>query len=198
MKKLKNIKCCALSIGLATVFSLGVGVNVEAEPVHVVGFGHINFPDNVAWDEFVVKPAYFSMKDRAKKLNGVKINYDGSLKNDAYVIGTISRYELNRIWHEPRVGSEAKEVSSSKSDWYDSKGKKKTKVTTHYREEAVPVFGYSEFQGVVTAEFQLIDARTNSLLVSHYETKINDTETDALNDVLKGFYKKVNKVLKDK
>lgn len=193
---LNKFKLSVIGMAALTCLTFGAIQNVEAAPVGVVGFAHINFPSNVAGDEFVVKSAYFSMKQRANKIQGVKINYDGSLKNDAYVIGTISKYKLLRIWHDPKVVAVAKEVSSSKSDWYDKNGKKHTKTTTNYREEAEGKYGYTEFKGVVEAEFQLIDARTNQLIVDHYDTAYDDKESDALNHILRSFYKKVNKALK--
>lgn len=185
------LKTFAVMSATSLVLSLG---STPAEAAgKTLGFAHVNLPDNIAWDEFVVKSIYFSVKNKAKKLKGATINYDGKLKNDAYVIGTIYYYNLDRTWKEPRFTIKNTETSSSKSKWTDKNGKTHTMTRSHIRQEPDPHTGYSEFKASVTAEFQLIDAHENKLLVSHYTTKRDDDLADALNKLLVDFYKKVNK-----
>lgn len=193
MNKLQGI--CLAGVLLLLNFSAAQPGEASRGNVKQIGFEDISLPDNISNDEFAVKAIYFAVKEEAvKRLKKIKINYDGSsAADDAYISGNISTYELKSYWNEPHVATTRKEVWSKSKKWHNSKNEEKTMTITRYEDEPYGVPGGYSFIASVSATLNLVDAKTGAVLVSYSGHETNDKEIDAFYDILKDFYKKVNK-----
>ena len=167
------------------------------DTLKTIGFDHITLPDNIANDEFMVKAIYFATKEEARRIKNVKLDYDDRLPRDAYVKGYIEYYSLDAKWREPHANTTNKELSSREYKYTDNKGKEHKATIKDMTTVPVDVPGGYEFTAYVTATLQLVDAKTEQVLVEYHKTESNDKTMDAYREILKGFYKMVNKDIKE-
>lgn len=164
-----------------------------------IGFRHIELPNNVRNEEIIIKSLYFTLKDEAEKLKKVSLNYDpkNTAEDDAYIVVYLHKYDLVPTWNAPYAEMKPKELWSREQDWKDEKGKKHTKTTTRYETEPYGVPGKYTFEAQVVADFVVVSAKTQEILFAHSDAKTDDKEMDAYREIVKEFYKKLNKKLKE-
>lgn len=164
-----------------------------------LGFGHIYMPDNISGDEFVVKSLYFTLKEESKKLKNITINYDNSIKtpDDLIIEVHIDKYALSASWHEPYADTIDSLVWEKEQKWKDSKGKEHTMHIKHYQSEIYDRPGGYLFSASVDATINLLDAKTGKTLFQYENYKFDDKEIDAYTAIVKNFYSKLNKEIKE-
>lgn len=164
-----------------------------------LGFGHISMPDDIADDEFVVKALYFTLKKEAKRLKNINVNYDGnSNKPDDFVVNVyINKYALNSYWVDPSATTDSLAVWSNSSKWYDEKNKEHTMKTTRYTTVVNDNPGHYDFNADAVVSICLMDAATGEVIVQYDGSESNDKEIDSYTNIVKEFYKKLNKALKE-
>lgn len=164
-----------------------------------LGFGHISMPDDIADDEFVVKALYFTLKKEAKRLKNINVNYDGnSNKPDDFVVNVyINKYALNSYWVDPSATTDSLAVWSNSSKWYDEKNKEHTMKTTRYTTVVNDNPGHYDFNADAAVSICLMDAATGEVIVQYDGSESNDKEIDSYTNIVKEFYKKLNKALKE-
>lgn len=162
-----------------------------------VGFGEISAP-TVANDEERLRALTFAIRDEAKRLDDVKLEYENGAAAPHYLIsGTVDHYELRPYWHDPYITVNNNLVSSKESKWYDRSGKEHKMYTNTYRQSITGHHGYYSYTAIVSANLNLIDTRTGATVVSYQGNDDDDKEIDACRHVMRDFYKKVNKYLKE-
>ncbi len=163
-----------------------------------IGFKEIDVPDNIANDEFVTKSLYFTLKEGASKLKGLKVNYSGKVgtPDDCYVTATVEQYVLDKRWREPDVYLSNEIVSRREQKYRDKDGNEKTMTITDYSTKVSDIPGGYVFTAKVTATVRLIDAKTGEVLVLYNGVEYNDKQSDAFHKIVKDFYKKVEKEAK--
>lgn len=199
---MNKLKCLVLTclLCLSGVFACNnvSAVSYELVDMKQVGFGNIDIPTNISNDEFKTKAIYFAVKDEAKRMKKIKINYTGNgSADDCYVCGYIEGYELKASWCEPFAGATNKVVWSSSQEWKDDKGKEQTMTTTRYESEAYGVPAGYTFNAYVDATLNLVSSKTGEVLVSYTASERNDKEIDAFRKIVEDFYKRVNKEIKE-
>lgn len=164
-----------------------------------LGFGHISMQDDISNDEFVVKALYFTLKKEAKRLKNIDVNYGGnSNKPDDFVINVyINKYALNSYWVDPSATTDSLMVWSNSSKWYDEKNKEHTMTTTRYTTVVNDNPGHYNFNADAAVSICLMDAATGEVIVQHDGSERNDKEIDSYTNIVKEFYKKLNKALKE-
>lgn len=187
----------SLAVVAACLFPL-TSTEAAADANKQVGFGHISMPNDIGNDEFVVKALYFTLKKESKRLKNVVVNYDGqSKKADDYIINVdINKYALESSWKEPSASTRSQEVWHQETKWYDDKNKEHTMHTRRYTTTVSDSPGGFYFRAYVGATVYLQNARTGAVVVQHDGHEGNDKEIDAYTDIIKDFYKKVNKAFK--
>lgn len=197
MMKLKNI-LMGLLLGSALLLPCEGLEAASLKADTQIGFGQIIVPESIADDEFIVKALYFTMKQEAKRLKNVVINYNGDArKADDFIINvSVGSYDLNSTWVDPSATTSTSEVWHQERKWYDDK---KNEHTMHIRRYATKISdcpGYFSFKANVTASVFLQDPVTGDVIVRHDASRSRNKEIDAYTDIMKDFYKKVNKALK--
>lgn len=162
----------------------------------VMGFEHIDVPANISNDEFIIKALYFAMKEEAGKVKNIKLSYSHDAAEDCYVTGVITAYDWSEVWHSPSAHGSTYTEWSKDYKWTDDKGKEKKKTVSRKNTGIVNDYGYYSFDGVVEGTFYLVKYGSDEVLVTYSDRKVNDKPIDAYRDLLKGFYKKVDKELK--
>lgn len=200
MRLFKNI-ILGFSIVSLMMGASNVTYAASAELVNAkqLGFGHIYMPDNISNDEFVVKSLYFTLKEESKKLKNITINYDNSIKtpDDLMIEVHIDKYALSASWFEPYADTMEKVVWEKEQKWKDSKGKEHTMHIKHYESEIYDRPGGYHFSASVGATINLLDAKTGKTLFQYENYKIDDKEIDAYTAIVKNFYSKLNKEIKE-
>ena len=200
MKMIKNMIVGLLISGFCLgMSSICFAVSPQLARAEHLGFGHITMPDNIAGDEFAVKALYFTLKEEAKKVKGLTINYDGKSKasDDVRIEAYIEKYVLNATWNEPGAETTDRAVWEQERKWYDSKGKEHKMTIKQYESEIYDYPGRYSFLAIVRGTLNLVDAKTGAVLVQYSGSEYNDKEIDAYTDLVKKFYKQVNKEIKD-
>lgn len=163
-----------------------------ATPAATMGFGNIEVPANIANDEFAIKALYFAMKDEARKVKGVKVNYKGGTNESYYVKGVLTYYSWYHYWNQPHASTISKEVWSEDHKWKDDKGKERTRTVSKMTTEVYDVFGSFTFKGAVKGTFYLIKSGDDQVIAEYSGDFDNDKPIDAYRALLKKFYKEVN------
>jgi hypothetical protein len=199
MKLWKNALMTAVAGAIVFAACTGEAASYTLANAKQLGFGHIRMPDNIAGDEYIVKPLYFTLKKGARRLKDIGVDYAGknTEKNDLLVEVYIDKYSLDSYWREPTAVAVDKQVWSESRKWKDDKGKEQTMTTTRYESEIRDCPGGYGFIAHVNCVINLVDARTGEILLQEYGNESNDKEIDAYSDIVKSFYKKVNKELKE-
>lgn len=181
------------------VFNVSYAASAELANAKQLGFGHIYMPDNISNDEFVVKSLYFTLKEEAKKIKNITINYNNSIKtpDDLIIEVHIDKYALNASWFEPYADTIERVVWEKEQKWKDSKGKEHTMHVKHYQSEIYDRPGGYHFSGSVGATINLLEAKTGKILFQYKDYKIDDKEIDAYTSIVKKFYSQVNKAVKE-
>lgn len=164
-----------------------------------IGFGNISMPANISNDEFVIKALYFAVKSEAqKKLKKYKVDYDGTnaAANDAVVMGIVESYELKQRWRDPSISTHSDIAWTKTRKWYDSKNKEHTETITRYEEKPSGSPGGYYFRAYCRATLNLVDAKSGAILVQYRAEGNDDKEIDIFYSIVRSFYKKVNKELK--
>ncbi|MBQ9698664.1 MAG: hypothetical protein IJV46_08995 [Acidaminococcaceae bacterium] len=163
-----------------------------------IGFGNIAVPAYVSNDEFIIKSLYFAVKDEAKKLKNIKLDYTGDSKekDDGIIEIVLNQYELKPYWFEPTVTTTDKVVESRTYEWTDKNGKKKTATVEKHRSEPVGKPGGYGFSAYVSAIIYLKDVKTGDYLLLYEDNTKNDREIDGFRSILRGFYKELNGKIK--
>lgn len=161
-----------------------------------MGFEHIDVPANISNDEFIIKALYFAMKEEARKVKDLKLSYKHDNTEDCYVTGVITYYDWNSYWHDPSAYGTTYTEWSKEYKWTDDKGKERKKTVSRINTKINDNFGYYSFQGIVKGTFYLVKYGTDEILVEYSDSKVNDKPMDAYRDLLKDFYKQINKDLK--
>lgn len=167
-------------------------VDATASSAPTLGFKHIEVPNNIANDEFVIKAIYFAMKEEAGKVEKLKVNYKNTDNEDYYVEGMLTHYNVDMTWEPAHVITTSETESSEKYKWTDDKGKERTRTVSKEHTKVIDVPARYKFKAVVTGTFYLVKARTGQAVVEYSETFTDDKPIDAYHKFLKGFYKKVN------
>lgn len=151
-------------------------------------------PENIEQDRFLNAAVNFAYigeaEERLKKYTFVDDSADYT------IVGTIHDSSYNFKWHEPDVTTSETEVESESFEWRDHDDKKHTETRKYYETEVKDHYGYWSASARVSATFRLIDA-TGKTVVEYSKTETDDKEIDATHHILKDFYKKVEKHLKD-
>lgn len=169
----------------------------EKNATLVVGFGDISAP-TLAGDEERTRALMFAIRDEAKRLDGVKIEYGAGTKTPRYLIGgNVQHCELRPTWVDPYVTVSDDLVSSTESKWYDNKGKEHKMYTKKYTQSIHDHFGHYTYTAIVAADIHLIDALRHTTVLSHRGYDADDKEIDACRHIMRDFYKKANKYLKE-
>ncbi|MBR2214448.1 MAG: hypothetical protein IJ849_01660 [Selenomonadaceae bacterium] len=168
----------------------------ENSPVRI-GFKGIQVPSNVGNDEYLIKSVYFTMKNFALKHTKASINYgDADDKPPRYEVqGVINRYTLDREWVPPHASTYDAVVSSKERKWYDKDGNEHTMTTTQYESKITDHHGFWKYTATVQGTFNLVDAKSGKVVVSHSATETDDKCADAYRHLMKDFYVKVKKYL---
>ena len=163
-----------------------------------IGFRHIELPYNVRNEEVTIKSLYFTLKEEAEELDKVTLNYDPTQTegDDAHIVVYLRQYELTPYWNAPHVKMHSKELWSDEYEWTDEKGKKRKRTVTRYETEPYGVAGKYTYTAHVTADFTLVSAKTGEILFVHSASASDDKEMDAYKELVKEFYKKLNKKMK--
>ena len=165
-----------------------------------VGFKDIKLPPDVGGNEFSIKGAYFGMKIEAvDRLKNFKVITDANSNEplNYYVTGNVSTWRMISTWNPPKVTVYASVIDSEEKEWYDSQGKKHKMKIKKYQDKITDHYAYWSFVWQVRATFQLINARTGEVIVTHSNVNNNDKVMDAYRQILKEFYKKVNERFKN-
>lgn len=164
-----------------------------------VGFSHIEVPDNICNDEVRIKSIYFKVKEEARRIKKVNIDYTGKNKDldDCFVDGYINKYEIVPTWLEPTATSVKKEEWKKEYKWNDDKGKEHTATRTRYTSEPLGVPGRYVFTAHVQATLNLVSSKTGQILVSYTAYDTDKSEMKAFERIVKEFYKKINKSVKE-
>ncbi len=200
MQIIKNIIVRLLISGFCLgIPSICFAVSPQLAQAEQLGFGHIAMPDNIAVDEFAVKALYFTLKEEAKKIKGLAINYDGEKKtpDDVRIEAFIEKYFLEATWFEPRADARDRVVWEDEQKWKDGKGKEHKMTTKYYESEIYDHLGQYSFLAIVRGTFNLVDVKSGAVLVQYSGSEYNDKEIDAYTSLVKKFYKQVNKEIKD-
>ena len=165
-----------------------------------IGFKNIGVPSNVGNDEYNLKAAFFAMKDEAfKRLKGISIKYDSSVSDSAtyHVDGAISNCSLKSKWVLPTYSVLDKLIKTETEKWKDRDNKEHTQRTSYYTQEISNSLAGWIFWWSVGANLQLVDSKTNRVLISRYYSDTDDKLMDCYRHIFKDFYSDVNKFVKN-
>lgn len=164
-----------------------------------IGFKNIDLPQNVGNDEYLLKAAFFAMKDEAFKcLKDVNIKYDSKSSDEStyYIDGSITDCKLISTWHEPSYRVSDYLVRSEESKWKDKDGKEHKQKTYYYDQKINNILAHWSFSWGVVAKLRLVNAKTNNVVISKLYSNYNDKYMDCYRNIFKNFYNDVNKQLK--
>ena len=164
-----------------------------------VGFGEISAP-TLEGDGERLGALIFAMRDEAKRLDDVRLVYtaDSALPPRYLVAGEVLRYELRPTWVAPSVSISTNLESSREEKWYDRKGKEHKKKIKRYTQSVNNHFGHYVYTAVAEANLYLLDARTGATVLTYRGYDEDDKEIDACRHIMRDFYKKANKFLKER
>ena len=164
-------------------------------------FGGIDVPNNLGSDEYLLKSLWFAYKDEAYKMKKVKVVPEDTLMADYVVKMTVTATGYDPSWVDPYATCDTRVAWERKYKWTDKDGNEHEGRVTHYEPgEIRDVYGHYYFGGAawVKANMYLYDAHTNQLLYSKDYSVSNDKFADAYRDILKQFYKDVDKLAEGK
>ena len=144
-------------------------------------------PSNVQEDSFLTNALDYTIEYEST-------NYKKIPSSDSYyVTAAVHNYSEDWQWSAPYVSTSMKEISSHSFKWKDHDGKEHTGYVHRYETVADYVPGHYNVQGKVSATLNLVNSRTNQIVLSHTGTATHAKEIDSFREIVRDFYKKVAK-----
>ena len=156
---------------------------------------------SVKSNDLIVKALRYSLENQAKNCKKIKLvkKEETFLPIDAFICVEVNIFQKERGWREGRSYTEDK----SSTHTYTKKDEKGNSYTETLRETWTVIHdvapGYI-YNGHTEAVFTLVDAKTGRKLLV-WDDRARSTERNAMgiyNNMLKNFYKKLDKVIKNK
>ena len=173
-------------------------VKIKIEP--------LNLPENIADDRFLNAAMNFAYRgeaqERLKKYDILDEAEDEAADSVANymanykIVGDVRISSYDYTWHQPSITTSTETVNTESFEWRDKDDKKHTETRTYYRTKINENYGHWSASARVSATFRLIDS-SGKILVEYSKTETDDKEIDAFHHILKDFYKKAGKALKD-
>ena len=162
-----------------------------------IGFGELKAPASFWKDVARFRSFLFVAIDEETRLKNAILDSNDNVAKDYIITGTILNYEMKPEWIPPHTTVVNNCVSSKTNSWRDSKGRMQQTITKQYRQSVEDHHGYYTYTGIVSVDLQLVDVRTGKVVVSYQGEKTSEKEIDACRQVIRNFYKKINKYLKE-
>lgn len=153
-------------------------------------------PDNIKDDEYTARACQFLWNGYAQGLKNIKLVESDSIFPPQFRVECkINTYEYEPTWINPYVSVDEECVWSDSRSWKDKDGKEQIETISHYVTVVNTHHGYYDFSNaaVVDATFTLYNVRTGNPVLSETYHKTNDKEIDALTQMMKDFFSKVDK-----
>lgn len=155
-------------------------------------------PERVSEDPFLSNALDYTIEFESTRYKKIPSS------SEYYVTADVSTYEEAWNWFEPHGSTSLKQVDSSSYKWTEyvtnKEGKRVPKERTahRYRYVTEPVYspGGYDVKGKVTATINLVDSATNSIVLTHTDTTVHAKEIDSFREIVRDFYKKVEKEFK--
>ena len=162
-----------------------------------IGFKAVTMPKNIVNDDTLAKSVYYTVKSRAERISNARVLYGNDDLADYFVTGNIVKYALERTWRPPRATTYTALKSHRTRKWRDKRGKEHTIHIKRYETKVLTYPGEWVYTANVTARFNLIDAKTGAVIVSHAAEETDDKTGDALIHLMDAFYSKVKRAVYD-
>lgn len=163
-----------------------------------IGFGELKAPASFWKDAVRFHSFLFVAIDEETRLKNAILNSNDNVAKDYIITGTIMNYEMKPEWIPPHTTVVNNCVSSKTNSWRDSKGRMQQIITKQYRQSVEDHHGYYTYTGFVSVDLKLVDTHTGEVVVSYQGENTSEKEIDACRQVMRDFYKKINKYLKAK
>ncbi|MBO6179587.1 MAG: hypothetical protein J6O04_10460 [Selenomonadaceae bacterium] len=162
-----------------------------------IGFKIVTMPENVSSNDTLAKSIYYTVKSRAERIGKARVLYGNDDLADYFVEGNIAKYALEREWRPPRASTYTSLKSHRTRKWRDRRGKEHTMHIRRYETKVSTYPGEWVYTAKVYGRFNLVDARTGKVIVSHEAMEEDDKTGDALIHLMDNFYSKVKRAVYD-
>ena len=164
----------------------------------VINLSELQMPESMSADRFLSSAAKFAyLHEGEHRLKKFTISEDKDPSAKYEIVGRVANSSYDFKWYDPYVTTSDKIVHTDSYKWKDSEDKEHTETRDYYETEISDHYGGWGALAHVSASFRLLDAKTGRVLVEYSDSKSDDKEIDAFHHILKKFYEKANKYLKD-
>lgn len=170
-------------------------IKQSKNPLKTIRIVDMVLPENISSNDYLIKSAWFVLKDEAYKMKKVNVVEDSGQGADYYVKVVIDDADYSNYWHEPSAYSMTKINWVQEYKWVDKDGNERTGKRTYYASEPIrDMYGGYSLSARFHGNMYLYDNKTDELLYSKYINGYGNSFIEHYRNAFKEFYKDVDKI----